>query len=106
MVVRNTVNRSCHFLHRKEGVTQGEPLSMNTYGIGVLPIIRDLQDAQTPSLNHGTRMTQGRGRDSGISWNTSSTSRRGGLPQGYLPEPTKSILVVAPRNLVRAEEFF
>ena len=28
------------------------------------------------------------------------------LPRGYLPEQTKSILVVAPRNLSRAEEFF
>ena len=29
-----------------------------------------------------------------------------GLPRGYFPEQTKSILFVAPRNLSRAEEFF
>ena len=29
-----------------------------------------------------------------------------GLPRGYFPEQTKSILVLAPRNLSRAEEFF
>ena len=29
-----------------------------------------------------------------------------GPPQGYLPDPTKIILVVAPRNVARAREFF
>ena len=29
-----------------------------------------------------------------------------GPPRGYFPEPTNSILVVAPRNVSREEEFF
>ena len=29
-----------------------------------------------------------------------------GPPRGYFPEPTKRILVVAPRNVARVEEFF
>ena len=29
-----------------------------------------------------------------------------GPPQGYLPEPTKSILIVSPRNVPRAEAIF
>ena len=29
-----------------------------------------------------------------------------GPPRGYFPEPTKSIFVVAPRNVPREEEFF
>ena len=29
-----------------------------------------------------------------------------GLARGYYPEPTKSILVVAPGNVARAEEHF
>ena len=35
---------SGHFLHRNEGVTQGEPLDMITYVIGVLTLIQDLRD--------------------------------------------------------------
>ena len=45
LVVWDTGDGSGHFLHRKEGVTQGDPLAMIAYGIGVLPLIRELQDA-------------------------------------------------------------
>ena len=45
LVVMNTANGSGHFLHSKEGVTQRDPLTMITYGIGVLPLIRDLRRA-------------------------------------------------------------
>ena len=45
LVVRDTVDGSGHFLHSKEGVTQGDPIAMITYGIGVLPLIRDLKRA-------------------------------------------------------------
>ena len=31
-----------HFLHSKEGVTQGDPLSMIAYNIGNLPLICEL----------------------------------------------------------------
>ena len=44
LVVRDIGDGSGHFLHSKEGVTQGDPLAMITYGIGVLPLIRELQD--------------------------------------------------------------
>ena len=43
LVVSNTEDGSGHFLHSKEGVTQGYPLTMITYGIGVLPLIRVLR---------------------------------------------------------------
>ena len=43
LVVCNTEG-SGHFLHSKEGGTQGDNLDINAYGIGVLPLIRELQD--------------------------------------------------------------
>ena len=45
LVVRDTGDRSGHFLHSKEGVTQGYPLTMIAYVIGVLPLIRELRNA-------------------------------------------------------------
>ena len=42
-MVRDTGDGSGHFLNRKEGVTQGDPLSTIAYDIGVPPPIRELQ---------------------------------------------------------------
>ena len=39
LVVRDIGDGSGHFLHSKDGVTQGDPLAMIKYGIGVLPLI-------------------------------------------------------------------
>ena len=79
---------------------------MIAYGIGVLPIIRELRGAHP-------RVTQ--------PWYTDDAGDGGKCvhilahlwelqvrvpPRGYYPEPTKRILVVAPQNVARAEEFF
>ena len=45
LVVRDTEYGTDHFLHIKKEVTHGDPLSMIPYGIGVLPLMRELQDA-------------------------------------------------------------
>ena len=45
LVVRDTGGGSGHFLHIKEGVNQGEHLAMIAYGIGVLPLIRELRNS-------------------------------------------------------------
>ena len=34
-----------HFLYIKEGVTQGHPLAVMAYGMGILPLIQELQKA-------------------------------------------------------------
>ena len=42
---------SGNFLHSKEGVTQGYPLAMIAYGIGVIPLIQELWGAH-PRVTH------------------------------------------------------
>ena len=89
-------------MHSKEGVTQGDPLAMIAYGIGVLPLIRELREAHP-------RVTQ--------PWYADDTGAGGtftevqahfqdlqvrGPARGYYPELTKSILVVTPGNVARA----
>ena len=44
-MVRYIGDGSGHFFHSKEGVTQGDPLSMIAYGIGVLPLIQELRES-------------------------------------------------------------
>ena len=67
LVVRNMEYGSCHFLHRKEGLTQGHLLSMIAYGIGVLPLIRDLRDAHTSVIQPWYADEVGKGGDFGHS---------------------------------------
>ena len=50
-MVRHTADSSGHFLHSKEGVNQGYPLAMIAYGIGVLLLIRHLQQ-EHPRVTH------------------------------------------------------
>ena len=44
LVIRD-LEGSGQLFHKKEGVTQGDPLSMIKYGIGVLPCIQELWNA-------------------------------------------------------------
>ena len=105
-MVRDIGDGSGHFLHIKEGVTQGDPLNMITYSIGVLPLIQELRDAHP-------RLTQPwYANDAGAGGTFQQVQEHfwdlqaRGPAQGYYPEPTKSILVVAPGNVARVEELF
>ena len=106
LVVRDTGDGSGHFLHSKEGVTQGDPLAMIVYGIGVLPLIRELRNAHP-------RVTQPWYADDAEAGETfkqilehfRDLQARGPACR-YYPDPTKSILVVALGNVVWSEEHF
>ena len=105
-MVRNTEDRSVHFLHSKEGVTQGDPLDMIVYGIGLLPFIREIQDAP-PHVTQPwyTDDAGSEGKFGHILEHFKELQARG-PPGGYFPELTKSILVVALWSVAREEEFF
>ena len=106
LVVRNTTDRSGHFLHSKEGVTQGDPLTMIAYGIGVLHLIRDLRRAHprvTQPLYDDDAGAGGEFEETMDHFRDLKLRREA---RGYFPEPTKSILVVAESNVPRAKEYF
>ena len=105
-MVRNTEGRSGHFLHRKEGVTQGDPLAMIAYGIGVLPLIRDLRRDHPHVMQPWYVDDAGEGGSFEAVMAHFRDLQLKGPARGYFPEPTKSILVVAEQNVPWAAEYF
>ena len=93
-------------MHSKEGVTQGEPLVMIAYVIGAPLLIRELREAH-PYITQSWYAddTEAVGKFPHILAHLQDLQARG-LRRGYFPEPTKSVLVVAPPNVAREEEFF
>ena len=106
MVVRDTGEGSGNFLHRKEGVTQGYPLARIAYGIGVLPLIRELWESHPRVIQPWYADDAGAGGALHHILAHLRDMQARAPPRGYLPEPTKIILVVAPMNLAMEEEFF
>ena len=94
LVVRNTEDGSGHFLHSKEGVTQGDPLAMIAYGIGVLPLIRVLRKDHTQVSQPWYADDAGAGGKFEAVMAHFRDLQLKGPARGYFPEPTKSILVV------------
>ena len=103
-MVRNTSDGSGHFLHSKEGVTQGDPLAMIAYGIGVLPLIRDLRRAHPRVMQPWYADDAGAEGQFGDVMAHFRDLQLRGPAQEYFPEPTNSILVVAERNAPQAKE--
>ena len=101
-MVRNTEDGSGHFLHSKEGATQGDPHAVIDYGIGVLPLIRFLR------RDHPQVTQLWYAEDAGAGGNFEAVMAHfrdlqlKGPARRYFPEPTKSILVVAEQNIPRA----
>ena len=104
--MRDSEDGSGHFMHIKEGMTQGLYLSMIAYGIGVLSLIQELWDAHPPVTQPWYADNAGAGGTSEQILTHFQDIQALETPQGYLPKLTKSVLVVAPRNVAMAEEFF
>jgi hypothetical protein len=87
------------FIFSKEGVTQGDPLSMFAYGIGIMSLIHQLK-AEFPQVEQPWYVD-----DTGAGAKFDEIERffrrlcEIGPLFGYYPEPTKSILIVRQHNL-------
>ena len=79
---------------------------MITYGIGVLSLIRELQKAHPRVTRPWYANNAGAGGTFEHIMVQFQDMQARGLSRGYLLEPTKSIYVVSPRNVPRAEEMF
>jgi hypothetical protein len=90
------------FIFSKEGVTQGDPLSMFAYEIGILPLIRQLK-AEFPQVEQPWYADDaGAGAKLDEIGRFFRQLREIGPLFGYYPEPTKSILIVRQHNLEEA----
>jgi hypothetical protein len=90
----------------KEGVTQGDPIAMFCYGIGILPMIKHLKTLY-PDLKQPWYAD-----DAGALGSFDDIIRmftelvRIGPDFGYFPNPSKSILVTPATKLEYAEQHF
>ena len=73
---------------------------------GSSPSSGSFRETTPAAHNRGTRMMRGQGGEFKHILAHLRCLLARGLPRGYYPEPTKIILVVAPRNVARSEEFF
>ena len=106
LVVRDRGDKSVHFLHSKEGVNQVDPLAMIAYGIGVLPLIKELRNAHPQVTQPWYADDAGAGGTFQQILEHFRDLQARGTAHGYYPEPTKSILVVSPGNVAWTEEHF
>ena len=96
---------SSTFLYSKEGVTQGDPLSMFMYAIGTLLLIRLLRDpGWWTQLWYADDASAGGTLSELRKWFDLLCSR--GPSFGYHPEPTKSFVVINERCRSEAVTIF
>ena len=102
LVVRDT-GISGHFFYSKEGMTQGDSLSIIAYIIGIFSITHKLHNTQ-PQVTQTWYSDDagGGGHFANLCAQLKDLMASGSL-RGYSPEPTNVILVVSAQNVLRAE---
>ena len=93
-MVCDSEDRSFQFLYSKEGVNQGDPLAMITYGIGVLILIQEFRDTNRCITQPWYADNAEEGGEFGRILTHFWYLQARWPPRGYSPEATKSILVV------------
>jgi hypothetical protein len=86
--------------------TQGDPLAMFAYGIGVLPLIRRLKRSYPDLFQPWYADDAGAGGKFADIKAMFEDLQKIGPAYGYFPEPSKSILVVPPAMVERATKYF
>ena len=99
-------NGVASFLFSKEGVTQGDPLSMVAYGLSLLPLIRQLKDEFPDVFQPWYANDAGGGEQFAQIRSYFLRLVELGPKYGYFPEPSKSILAVREHSKEAAKTYF
>lgn len=106
LVLRVPNGKAAIIISSQTGTTQGGPESMIAYGVGILPMIRQLK-TEFPNILQVWYADDGGAK--GTLQEIHAQTRRLmeiGPEFGYYLEPTKSILLVQPADVQRAAEIF
>ena len=90
-------------IYSKEGTTQGDPLAMPMYALGILPLIQKLNTDATQVWFADDGIAGGRLDQIRLWWSNLNTI---GPEYGYYPNAEKSWLVVKEEHLEAAERLF
>ena len=105
MIVLWNDNAFASILHNREGVTQGYPPAIIVYGIGILPLIKNLKGEITDvTQTWYADNSRSLGAFSRLETYFDSLTRQG-PGWGYRPKPSKSVLTVLPENLEAGKVF-
>ena len=99
------LRNSEEFLYSREGVTQGDPLSMLLYAAAMMPLVNSLRCREQYQQSWYADDSACAGSLNSIhSWLDCLIER--GPTYGYFPEPTKSVVVVASKYVEIAKSAF
>ena len=98
-------NGTKSILHSRKEVTQGDPLAMIAYGIGILPLIKNLKRAIPDVIQPWYTDAAGAlGTFARLETYFDSLTCQG-PGRGYHPKPSKSVLIVRPDHIEAVKVF-